>query len=111
MKLRDLNAAFLAYESPTTFRHVDTLAEADGIIHLCHVCFQRNNGPKGTHSMLHWFRGRVPDDLHPGPGRWTPEGTGIDDLSFVPGNPVQAHSVLQEGHAHFFITNGEIIEA
>jgi hypothetical protein len=87
---------------------VDTLAEADGIMHLCHVCFKKNNGPVGTHSMIHWFRGHVPDDLSPGPGRWTPAGTGIDDLSFVPGEPAMAHSILQEGHAHFYITNGAI---
>lgn len=69
MKLRDLNAEFIKFDTPSSWQTVETL------------------------------------------GRWTPSGTGIDDQSFVPGSPPQAHSILQEGHAHFFITNGEITDA
>jgi hypothetical protein len=111
VKLRELNAQFLKCESQSCYRVVETLAEADGLMHLCPVCFKRNGGPVGTESMIHWFRGKVPDDAYPGPGRWTPRGTGIDDLTFVPGTPEMPTSVLLQGHAHFRIVNGEIIDA
>ncbi len=111
IKLRDLDPQWLKFETRSSFKIVNTIAEADGISHLCPVCFIKNNGPIGTHSMIHWFRGRVPDDLVPGPGRWSPVGNSFDDLSFVPSTPPQPCSILQEGHAHFFITNGEIIGA
>ncbi len=51
-----------------------------------------------------------PDDLDP-KGRWTPSGTGLDDLTFVPGNPARAVSVLltnPDGCGwHGYIRDGE----
>jgi hypothetical protein len=73
------------------------LANADGIRFLCPKCFTFNGGPVGTHSVICWFVGRVPDNLSPQPGRWTPAGTGIDDLTFVPGTPPRQVSVQLEG--------------
>lgn len=46
----------------------------------------------------------MPDDLSPGPGRWNPQGTGLDDLTFVgPG----AYSVGHP-HGHCYVENGEV---
>lgn len=77
--------------------HVDTLAEAHGIRFLCPICVETSG-----HGVVCWFEGKVPDGVTPGPGRWTPKGTGIDDLSFVPGR--QSHSVQLLGgcrwHGH-----------
>ena len=53
------------------------MAEAQGVIFLCPKC--------GEHYVLLWFKDRgVPDELKPGPGRWTPIGSGIADLSLSP---------------------------
>ena len=87
--------------------HVDTLAEADGLFFLCPKCFTENGGDIGTHCVICWFEGKVPDEVCPKPGRWNPVGTGIDDLSFVPG--AKSHSVLLMGGCnwHGFVTNGD----
>jgi hypothetical protein len=90
--------------------HIDvaTLAEADGLSFLCPKCFAENRGPVGTHTVICWFEGKVPDDAVPGPGRWNPVGTGLDDLSFVPGK--RSPSVLLTGDGcawHGFVTAGD----
>ena len=108
MRLKDLEAEFVKHDGASGHHIVSTLAEADGIMHLCPKCFHDNSGSVGTHSMLLWFRGHVPDNVTPGPGRWTPQGTGMDDLTFVPGNPPMATSILCTGHCHFFIENGSV---
>jgi hypothetical protein len=118
MKLRDLDAAFLKYVSPSESRMVDSLAEADGVMFQCPKCAMEcepgeENGRRffrGAHSVICWFVGKVPDDHNPKPGRWTPSGTGIDDLTFVPGNPERAVSVLLTGPGcgwHGHIRSGE----
>jgi hypothetical protein len=112
-RLRELQAQFLKVEDVRTYRHVDTLAEADGISFVCPKCYADpecgNGSVRGAHSVICWFRGKVPDSMTPGPGRWTPEGSGYDDLSFVPGNPPIAMSVLLTGGCkwHGFIRSGE----
>jgi hypothetical protein len=63
---------------------VTTLAEADGVWFLCPKCFAANGGNVGTHGVLCWFVGKVPDDVDPKPGRWMPTGTSLHDLTFVP---------------------------
>lgn len=110
MRLTELEPHFLKVEDDRTSVMIDDLAAADGIDFLCPKCFQKNGGKRGTHSIICWFAGRVPDGKTPGPGRWTPSGTGYHDLTFVPGNPPRSTSVLQIGGcaAHFFIENGEI---
>ncbi len=85
-------------------RKVGTLVEADGVSFLCPSCWQKNNGPVGTDTVICWFVGRVPDDISPGPGRWNPQGTGLGDLTFVgPG----AYSVACP-HWHGYVENGEV---
>ena len=107
VKLRDLDANFLKYLGNGSHQWKDVgREEADGIMFLCPKCFKDNNGPVGTHSVICWFVGRVPDDVDPKPGRWNPSGTSIDDFSLVgPG----AHSILMLGGCgwHGFVTNGD----
>jgi len=72
-------------EGEAVYLHtVDQIADADGVWFLCPKCYAANGGPMGTHAVLCWFVGRVPDDAEPKPGRWTPSGTGLGDLTFVP---------------------------
>ncbi len=88
---------------------VDTIAKADGLLFLCPKCFAKNGGPVGTHSVLCWFVGKVPDDLDPKPGRWTPSGSGMEDLTFIP-SAGRSHSVLLTGDSckwHGFVANGD----
>lgn len=119
MRLRDLNAKFLKVITLTSHRCIDTLADADGVMFQCPQCaalcepFEEDGerGFRGAHYILCWFRHRpnVPDDLEPGPGRWTPEGTSLDDLTFVPGNPPMPCSVqITTGCGwHGFVSNGD----
>ena len=87
---------------------IDALAEADGVWFLCPKCFAANGGPVGTHAVICWFVGRVPDDVDPKPGRWTPTGTGLSDLTFVP-SAGRSHSVLLTAGCawHGFLVKGE----
>jgi hypothetical protein len=88
---------------------VETLAEADGVMFLCPKCYAENGGPVGTHSVICWFAGRVPDGVDPKPGRWTPTGTGLHDLTFVP-SAGRSCSVLLLGGCgwHGFVANGDV---
>lgn len=87
---------------------VDSLAEADGVWFLCPKCYAENGGRIGTHSVICWFVGKVSDDVDPKPGRWTPTGTGLHDLTFVP-SPERSQSVLLTGGClwHGFVVNGD----
>lgn len=87
---------------------VEHLAEADGVAFLCPKCyFDEPVGPVGTHSVICWFVGRVPDDVDPRPGRWVPAGSGLVDLTFVGPN---AASVQITGgcNAHFYVKHGTV---
>lgn len=113
MRLSQLEPQFLkvVQEVPQQIwrRDVHNLSDADGIMFLCPKCFQENNGPIGTHRVVCWFRGKVSDEIEPKPGRWTPQGTGIEDLTFIPGNPPMLVSVLFKSGCgwHGLIQNGE----
>lgn len=116
MRLRDLEAGLIWQVqtrpdgSAVSYRaDCPDLAQASGIMFLCPKCFAQNQGAVGTHQVICWFRGRVPDKFEPGPGRWTPQGSGIDDLTFVPGDPAQMVSVLLEGGCgwHGFVRSGD----
>lgn len=110
MRLRDLEAEFLRFTGKGThLRGEVPLAEADGILFVCPKCWTDAGKREGAHSVICWFVGRVPDDTLPGPGRWTPSGTGIDDLTFIPGNPPRPVSVALTGGCswHGFVRNGD----
>lgn len=113
MKLSDLEPEWLLYaragDGQRSMRHAESMNDAHGMKFLCPKCFVANGGPVGTHMVVCWFEGRVPDDAVPGPGRWTPSGTGFDDLTFVPGARIGAVSVLLTGGCgwHGFIKDGD----
>lgn len=105
--LRELKARFVKYIDDRTHRAATGLAAADGVEFLCPKCFQANGGPEGTHKVLCWFEDRVPPRTT-SPGRWTPRGTGLDDLTFTadPGRPSSV--AVQGGCAwHGFVAGGE----
>ena len=108
MKLTDLEAHFARITKPGHYETVDELADAHGVWMLCPKCFTANGGSVGTHWVLCWFSGRgVPDSEEPGPGRWSPQGTGLHDLTLVAGS---SSVLLTSGcRAHFFVRNGEIV--
>lgn len=111
-KLRELEAQLVRmYDDKGSYEIVEKLEDAQGIDFLCPVCFEKNGGSVGTHHVLCWFAGRgVPDSLTLGPGRWTPSGTGLDDLTFVPGSPPRPCSVHLAGPGcgwHGYVVNGE----
>lgn len=118
MKLTELEPRFLRYEprenGSVYFVPVETIEEAQGVCFLCPLCFRKNSGPIGTHSVICWSRSRgVPDDASPAPGRWTLRGTGLADLTLDGDPPGTARSVLLNGCCqwHGFITDGQVTEA
>lgn len=110
MRLADLNAYFIRLsDRPGSFRLAESIADAQGVLFLCPLCYGVNKGAVGTHSVICWSRSRgVPDDVEPKPGRWVLSGTGIDDLT-LDAEPGQSRSVLLLGGCgwHGFVTSGE----
>ena len=74
-------------------KHTDSLADADGIRFMCPKC--------GEHQVMVWFRGCVPDDVVPGPGRWQATGSSLADLSLYP-----SISLTHGCQWHGFVTAG-----
>lgn len=108
MRLRDLEAEFVRILDERTYRRVESIDEADGVLLLCPKCFTTNSGPVGTHYILCW-RPRVGQEWKPGPGRWEFLGTGIDDLELRAGS---SSILLTSGcQWHGFIRNGETSES
>ena len=108
MKLRELEGQFLRTdEKGSSWTHVDTLSEAQGVMFLCPKCFAENNGPVGTHMVVCWFADLgVGDNVNPKPGRWKPSGTALDDLTFV--GPGAASVALTGGCGwHGFVKYGD----
>jgi hypothetical protein len=109
-RLRDLGARFLGF--PDGQGHAilgEKLEGASGILFLCPKCYATNKGEIGTHSVICWFLD-VPAGVAPGPGRWKPEGTSIDDLTFVasPGRTPSVHLTNPQGCGwHGFVRNGD----
>jgi hypothetical protein len=113
--LIELEAEFLRYEPKDGhiyLTHADTIEQAQGVRFLCPLCFQANNGARGTHSVICWSRSRgVPDDAHPLPGRWALHGTSLADLTLNADPPSNARSVALLGGCawHGHVTNGQAI--
>lgn len=113
-RLREIDAQFLrrVVEPDGRVLHVkvDSIAEAQGVMFLCPLCFAKNGGRVGTHRVICWSRSRgIPDDAQPGPGRWALDGTGIDDLTLNADPPKTARSVQLLGGCawHECVTAGE----
>lgn len=104
MRLTDLEPSVLRNHGPRwTFG--GSIADADGLMFLCPVCYMANGGPVGTHVVVCW-RPRVPLSVSPGPGRWEFDGDSLDNLSLVAGSS----SIKLTGgcNAHFYVKNGQI---
>lgn len=93
--------------------HYQRLAESampencDGIIFLCPKCFRKNQGSRGTHSVICW-QPHVPQTTNPIPGRWAFLGNSFETLTLVAGS--SSISLTGDGcKAHFFIQEGKII--
>lgn len=110
MRLRDLSGQFLRILDATTWEYVTALKDAHGVRFLCPKCFEKNGGAIGTHAILCWFVG-VDQNIDPKPGRWTPSGTSLDDLTFIPG-PGGTPSVKLTSpdgcQWHGLVKNGEV---
>ena len=112
MNLRELQAEFLKIEGDG-FRIIQNFADADGVMFLCPVCFEKNHGEVGTESMICW-QPHIPQTVNPAPGRWKFHGTSIDDLTFDNGKDekgnTRASSVQVNGgcNAHYHVRNGQI---
>ncbi|EKD22712.1 MAG: hypothetical protein ACD_84C00001G0004 [uncultured bacterium] len=90
-------------------RHVDDIADAQGVYFLCPKCFIKNNGPKGTHICEVTFRNKgVLDNqgthnTNGIPVRWNVTGNDFNDITTTPS------VLIQSGCGwHGFITNGEV---
>lgn len=105
MKLSILDPRFIKLnrtDEKWSYSIVDKRSEADGVIFLCPVHFQKNKGKVGTHSVICWFKNRnIPAGLSPGPGRWDATGE-LSNLTLSPSVD------LGNGDWHGHITNGEV---
>ena len=110
MRLTELEPQWLQFIGERTFRRDEglTAEAADGIMFLCPKCFKQNGGPMGTNSIICWTP-KVPKSVSPQPGRWSFEGQTFGDLTLVAGSSSVA--LIGGCAAHFFIRNGEIVEA
>jgi len=104
--LNALEAEFIRHVGGGRMLHVGSLSEADGVMFLCPKCHKENDGPVGTHRVVCWFVGKVPDDISPKPGRWNPSGTGLDDLTFVEPGAVSV-AILGGCRWHGFVRQGD----
>lgn len=127
MKLTELEPQFMRYETrppePESgrdpndrvryLRHVDSLAEAQGIQFLCPVCWIAHGGPIGTHGIEVSFSNRgVADDegshnREGKPSRWSASGTNYSDLTTLPSILIDPAPPACAGW-HGYITNGEV---
>ncbi len=109
MRLSELEPEWLCEgDSRVTMRRINnaTPATAQGLLFLCPVCFKKNNGPVGTHSIIVWFKDRgVAADREPLPERWEATGTSFDDLTLNPSIDISKNN---PGEWHGCIINGLI---
>jgi hypothetical protein len=103
----DLEPQFLKRIEPGRWRHVHTIAEAEGVQFLCPTCFAKNNGPVGTHAIVCWNLA-TPPEISPGPGRWDLHGTGYADLTLVGASTSSVWLTGEGCGAHFHVTNGVV---
>ena len=101
MKLIDLDAQFVVNDDESIWadRTGLTLEQAQGV---------RFNDPIQGGGVVCWFRNRgVPDDAIPGPGRWTPSGTGLHDLTLEPSVDLSCGGKYPTAW-HGWVRNGEV---
>ncbi len=102
MRLDQLDARFMKCVDPRIWRPVFSIDEADGLMFLCPLCFERNGGASGTHTIICW-RPRVSVMVSPSPGRWEFEGAGLKNLTLV-----SSVEIPNGCGAHFWVRNGVV---
>lgn len=105
----ELSPKFIKSNSEGGWRAVDSADDADGVMFLCPLCYQRNGGSVGTHQVVIWDLTVPISPLFSGPGRWALEGETLGSLSLSPAAPGRAHSVHLQGGCgwHGYVTNGQ----
>ena len=104
-KLTELNAEFVGRYNERSggfMEQGNQMHGAQGVLFDCPLC--------GGHSILAWFKGKVPDDASPGPGRWTPIGTSLEDLTLTPSINLDTEEMAKYADAckwHGYVTNGD----
>lgn len=98
--------------SKGSFRRVEKIEEAQGVMHACPRCFVDKGGTMiGVHRCIEWSRERGADpEQSPLPGRWRLVGTGLHDLT-LDAEPPETRRSVREGppcNGHFNVTNGEV---
>lgn len=83
--------------------HVDAAGHANGVTFLCPGCFQKNNGPVGTHTIVVWNK-RCPDDISK--VKWDFTGDTLDSLTITPSIDTRTTPTCS---AHFWVKHGHII--
>lgn len=107
VKLTELEARFVKIlDDVGTRLFVDTLAESDGVMFLCPKCYVANGGKDGTHSVTCLWPSVSPKEV-PGPGRWSPSGSGISDLTLGPGSGSASVRLETGCKWHGFVRRGE----
>jgi len=106
MKLIELNPQWKKVDGSDErggFIMADGFDDAECILILCPLCFQKNKGAEGTHSVF-IPNPKMKRDFLGGHARWEMTGNDFNNLTVNP-------SVLLKGtcDAHFWIKNGEII--
>lgn len=118
MKLIELEPSFLRILDERTDQIQDEIVGADGLMLLCPKCFLTNGGRVGTHRVICW-RPHVPQTRNPVPGRWEFQGSSFADLTLIAGSssiklpdedPARPETKGNCG-AHFFVRNGEVVNA
>lgn len=128
-KLTDLNAHFIGQYDPASgnYSWVGTMAAAQGVQFQCPKCAQgkeceddddlfedgeprgKKKVVRGVHYIICWFKNPkktrvVPDNVSPGPGRWTAWGDDLHNLTLtpsinLPGKGCQWHGFVRDGIA------------
>lgn len=107
VRLTELEPQFLKRIDDNNFREVSSIADADGVMFVCPLCFENNGKNRvGVHSVLCW-NPNVPQTTDPVPGRWNLVGTGYEDLTLQAGSS-SIHLTGEGCGWHGFIRNGEV---
>jgi len=81
--------------------------EADGVLFLNPVEFVAKGSSVGVTSVLVWFRGRVADNVLPGPGRWDVLDRNFETFTLSPSIDLTRGGRLP-GQWHGFVKQGYV---
>lgn len=120
VRLEYLNGRFIGdyNRESKTYHELESMIGAQGVMFQCPKCAQGKPITEsdegylcvpGAHYVICWFRNPknarpVPDDIDPGPGRWTAWGDNIANLTLtpsinLPGKGCGWHAYVRDGIA------------